>query len=61
MGIALIFGFLLGLGIGASGGDVQSAQGFGIFLDVLAIIALIVMLIVKPKSKTEPEEPKTNI
>lgn len=49
VGSVLVVGFLVGFGAGMAGGNVD-LSGF-VFLDIAAIIALIVMSIVKPKSK----------
>jgi uncharacterized membrane protein YfcA len=60
MGIALLVGFSIGIGIGANGGD-PSSVGFGaVFIDIIAIIALIIMVATKPKSAEvkENETPK---
>lgn len=51
IGIALFIALFMGFGIGVSNGDVNEAIGLGFILDVLAIIALIIMLTVKPKLK----------
>lgn len=56
MGIALLIGLLIGFGIGASGGEVTSG-GPAIVIDIMAVIALIVMVAKGPKSK-ETELPK---
>lgn len=51
IGIALFIGLFMGFGIRVSNGDVNEAIGLGFILDVLAIIALIIMLTIKPKLK----------
>lgn len=58
MAAALFIGLLLGAGIGASGGDPMSVKGFGVFLDIVAVIALIVMVTKSPKSqdKIDPNQ-----
>lgn len=48
--IALLIGLFMGFGIGASGGNVEGAMGMGIILDILAVIALIIMIVKGPKS-----------
>lgn len=58
MGLALIIGALIGFAIGTSGGNVTGATGFGIALDVFAIIALIIMMAKPPKLETNVEELK---
>jgi len=58
MGIALLIGFIIGLSIGANGGDVTSIGGGAIIIDVMAIIALIIMLVKGPKSNETLETPK---
>lgn len=50
MVVALIFGFFLGAGIAASGGNVDSITGLGVIIDILATIILIVMNIKTPNS-----------
>lgn len=57
-GVGLVTGFLLGLGIAASGGDVITARGLSIFIDILVIVALIGMLIAKNQTK---DQEKTNL
>lgn len=56
--IALLVGLFMGFGIGASGGDINGAMGMGIILDILAVIALIIMIVVGPKSNNKIEETK---
>ncbi len=53
VGIAMVIGLIVGMGIGASGGSVDAVKGFVVIFDILAIIALIVMVSKKPKDKTE--------
>jgi hypothetical protein len=55
LGGALFIGFLIGLGIGASGGSVDDVSGLAVFIDVAAIVALIIMLIKGPKTDTHLE------
>jgi uncharacterized membrane protein YfcA len=50
LGIALGLGFLFGFAIGVSGGDLDSAKGLAVILDIGAIIALIVMITKAPAS-----------
>jgi hypothetical protein len=50
MVVALVFGFFLGAGIAASGGNVDSIRGLGVIIDILATIILIVMNIKTPNS-----------
>jgi uncharacterized membrane protein YfcA len=50
LGAALLLGLLMGFFVGASGGDLNAAKGLAIFLDLLAIVALIVMVSKKPAS-----------
>lgn len=56
MGSALVIGFLLGFGVGLSGGSLASVSGLAITLDVLAVIALIVLCVVKPKQIVSDEK-----
>lgn len=49
-GAALLIAFLFGTGIGASGGNVEAVTGFGVVLDVMVIIALIILNVKGPKS-----------
>lgn len=56
VGIVLAIGFFIGVGIGASGGSINDIKGGYVIFDILAIIALIVMVSVKPKSKKVTEE-----
>lgn len=56
IGIVLAIGFFIGVGIGAAGGSVDDIGGGTIIFDILTIIALIVMVSVKPKSKKVTEE-----
>jgi uncharacterized membrane protein YfcA len=51
MGVVLIIGFIIGGAIGASGGTVSDIPAGTILLDITAVIALIVLISVKPKSK----------
>ena len=51
LGIVLLLGFIIGFGIGASGGNVSNIGGGVIILDILAIVALVIMSIIKPKNK----------
>lgn len=53
VGCALLLGLFMGMAVGASGGDINIAKGLAIFLDVSAIIALIVLVARKPKSTDE--------
>jgi MFS family permease len=53
LGIAFAIGFLVGLSTGASGGLVGDI-GWVIVFDIAAVIALIVMCAVKPKSTELP-------
>jgi hypothetical protein len=53
--LALCIGLLLGIGIAASGGSVSAPNAATIIIDVLAIIALIVMVTKGPKSKETNE------
>jgi len=55
--LALLIGLFMGMGVGASGGDVDSVRGISIVLDVIAVIALIVMVTKGPKTN-EVEETK---
>lgn len=55
--LALLIGLFMGMGVVASGGDVDSVRGISIVLDVLAVIALIVMVTKGPKT-SEVEETK---
>ena len=50
--ISIGFGccFLFGAMIGASGGSFEAAMGFGVIMDLLIIITLIVMAVRSPKS-----------
>ena len=50
IGIAFALAFIVGVGIGASGGDPTTAGWTAIF-DVCAIIALIVMVARKPAAQ----------
>jgi uncharacterized membrane protein YfcA len=50
MGLCLIIGFIIGLSIGASGGSINDIPSVSIVLDVIAVIALIVLCSIKPKS-----------
>lgn len=54
IGVALLLGFFIGLGAGSSGGDVSSAMGMAIVLDVIAIIVLAVMCFKSKKSNNTP-------
>ncbi|HPI81857.1 MAG TPA: hypothetical protein PK122_01345 [Candidatus Paceibacterota bacterium] len=51
LGVGLITGFILGAGIAASGGDVVTARGLSIFIDLLVIVALVGMLLAKKQTK----------
>jgi len=53
--LALLIGLFMGMGVGACGGDVDSVRGISIVLDVLAIIALIVMVTKGPKTNEVKE------
>lgn len=53
VGAALLLGLLIGFSVGSSGGSVESVNGFAFFLDLLVIIALIVMNVKDPKTKSE--------
>jgi len=55
IGLALLIGFSIGIGIGASGGSVADVSGGAVLIDIAAIIALIVMLVKGPKSKEQNE------
>jgi hypothetical protein len=59
LAIAFGIGFFMGIGIGASGGDISTVKGIGIIFDILAVIVLIVMCVKGPKSKELSETPKT--
>lgn len=50
MAVALVFGFFLGAGIAASGGNTDSIRGLGIIIDILVVIVLIIMNIKIPNS-----------
>ena len=50
IGAALLLGLFMGIVIGASGGDITTTNGLAIFLDISAIIALIILVSRKPKS-----------
>jgi uncharacterized protein YacL len=45
-----LIGFIIGLSIGASGGSINDIPSVSIVLDVIAVIALIVLCSIKPKS-----------
>ena len=53
VGLALLIGFCIGLGVGASGGSAADVGGGVILIDLAAIIALIVMLVKSPKAKEQ--------
>lgn len=53
--LALLIGLFMGMGVVASGGDVDSVRGISIVLDVLAVIALIVMVTKGPKTSEVKE------
>lgn len=53
--IALLIGLFMGFGVGASGGNVEGAMGMGIILDILAVIALIIMVVKGPKTNNNNE------
>ena len=55
MEFALLIGLFMGMGVGESGGDVDSVRGISIVLDVLAVIALIVMVTKGPKTNEVKE------
>ena len=52
VGIAMLIGLFIGIGVGASGGNVYDVRGIVTLFDIGAIIALTVMVSKKPKSKT---------
>ena len=58
VGIALLIGICVGFGIGAAGGSLNGPMPSLAFVDFCAIIALIVLVVRKPKSLIKPEEPK---
>lgn len=60
MGIALLIGFIIGISIGANGGNVSSIGGGAIVIDIMAVIALIVMLVKGPKGSEQAKEEKEN-
>jgi hypothetical protein len=48
--LCVVIGLILGIGIASSGGSVNDLPGVAVILDIVAIIALIVMVSIKPKS-----------
>lgn len=60
VGIALLIGFAIGFGIGLSGGDASSISGGTVVIDVLAIVALVIMLIYKREEKPLTDEKETS-
>lgn len=55
LGICLCLGFMIGVTIGALGGNVESVDGI-VILDIIAVIALIIMTATSPKSKEVIEQ-----
>lgn len=55
IGIALLIGFIIGISVGMAGGTPTTGGGI-IFIDILAIIALIIMLIKGPKDSINEKE-----
>jgi len=51
MAVCLAVGLLIGIGVGASGGDPSGASGLGIILDLIATGILIYMVSKGPKPK----------
>ena len=45
----LIFGFIIGFGVAASGGDISSINGLTTMLDIIAVVALILLVVNNPK------------
>lgn len=58
VGIALLIGFIIGFSVGFSGGDVSTLGNGVIFIDVMAIIALIIMIVKGPKTLEQKEKIK---
>jgi hypothetical protein len=50
LGLCLLIGFILGASISSSGGSINDLNGASVVLDVIAVIVLIVLCSVKPKS-----------
>jgi uncharacterized membrane protein YfcA len=62
LAIPLCIGIVMGIGIGISGGSIDDLPSWTVIFDILAVIALIVMVSVNPKSKEitgASEPPKT--
>lgn len=59
LGVVTFIIFFIGFGVGLSGGDSSLVPSFAI-LDLAAIIALIIMIVKKPKSleQNTPPTPK---
>ena len=54
IGICVLLGFLMGIFIGVSGGEVtQNVLSFAVIFDIIAIIVLIYMIATKPKTTKE--------
>jgi hypothetical protein len=53
VGIVLALAFLIGLSVGASGGDASTVIGIALILDISAIIALVIMICIPKKEKEE--------
>lgn len=51
VGVSFIVGILIGMGIGASGGDPSGAAGLSMVLDLIATGILIYMVAKGPKPK----------
>jgi len=45
----LILGIIIGFGVAASGGDINSINGLTTMLDIIAVVALILLVVNKPK------------
>jgi len=52
-GITLFSSFLLGIILGVSGYSLKEVRPFGILLDILLIIVLIIMVIKPPKNQDQ--------
>jgi MFS family permease len=63
LGIAGGIGLIWGLIIGALGGTINNLPGWSVVFDIMAVVALIVLCSVKPKSKelSKPTDSSINV
>jgi len=50
IGLAILIGGLIGVIIGASGGNTELIRVFGFIIDIIIVIVLIIMTMNEPKS-----------